>query len=207
MELNELKAFVGDVLAIDGMIGRDTALKLLDAMEVMERRIKQLERNQDLNLKIKQAMHERFTRAEAELARRDAAAGEPIGYGFQHKETGKFGTVMMPKSLAHDCEVYFAVPLYTAAPPAEFPPATDKSQGWKIDPEYLESIAERSSDCDGVNPSLETVESVLLALGAQPQKVVVLEDVESDAILNAWDYQRSVFNSLDAANVKYEVKK
>jgi len=58
---------------------------------------------------------------QAEIERRDAAAGEAVGYGFQHKETGKFGSWLNPKSLAHDCDNYCAVPLYTAAQPAVLP--------------------------------------------------------------------------------------
>lgn len=74
------------------------------------------------------AWMKRALKAEAGIERRAAAAGEAVGYGFQHKETGKFGSWLKPKSLAHDCDNYCAVPLYTAAQPAVLPP------GWKLVP-------------------------------------------------------------------------
>lgn len=49
---------------------------LHERAEAAERERDDLKHIQELNVKIKQAMHERFTRAEAEIARRDAAAGE-----------------------------------------------------------------------------------------------------------------------------------
>ncbi len=64
---------------------RETLASVIDVLnsaqnhiDAQAARIAELEDNQALNIKIKQAMFERFTRAEAELARRDAAAGEPV---------------------------------------------------------------------------------------------------------------------------------
>lgn len=59
------------------------------------------------------------------------------------------------------------------AQPVAFPQAKDKSQGWKIDPEYLQAIADAvgCSDDEGT-PSMELVEAVLLA-AAPPAPAVV----------------------------------
>ncbi|ARF48859.1 hypothetical protein [Pantoea stewartii] len=61
--------------------------------------------------------------------------------------------------------------LYTTPPaqllrPVELPEAKDKSQGWKIDPDYLSRIAEHIGDSEehGAPPCLEHIEAVLLAV-------------------------------------------
>lgn len=153
---------------------------------------------------------QRAKAAEEELARRDAAAGEadPVGLINGEREPVLYG--------AH-IGIAIGEKLYTAAPPAVFPCASDASQGWEVNPEYLQSVATRSCDADGVNPSLETVESVILALGAQPQKPVVLPamfnlkmagDVKTKQYFKGSnDTIKQIAGLLDAANVKYEVKK
>jgi hypothetical protein len=63
------------------------------------------------------------------------------------------------------------------AQPVAFPEAKDKSQGWKIDPEYLQAIADTvgCSDDEGA-PSMELVEAVLLA--AAPPAPAVPEEAK-----------------------------
>ena len=163
---------------------------------------------------------QRAEAAEEEIARRDAAASEPVGYGFQHKETGKFGTVMMPKSLANDCEVYSAVPLYTAAPPAVLPELEQDVKniiGLLAENEWAEHCTKSELGRD-----LECEITRLQDLRAQPQKPVELPGYLSYAgipaeypsyaeeIAHQRGFEHGVKRckeSLDAANVKYEVKK
>ncbi|MDI3438329.1 hypothetical protein QLG07_02505 [Erwinia sp. V90_4] len=138
------------------------AIDAVSRLEAAELEIEGLKRFQELNLKIKQAMHERFTRAErerdelraeqaehdeqiarmeskfslakraldsktarcekaeAELRRRDAAAGEPVAY--RYRATNMFGDLLdawklsETKNKTGTCQ-----PLYTAAPPAVLP--------------------------------------------------------------------------------------
>lgn len=152
-----------------------------------------------------------------ELRRRDAAASEPVGevrLGDYDPDGIRSASVVCLHDQADWENFPDGTKLYTAAPPAVFPPASDASQGWKVNPEYLQSVANRSCDADGVNPSLETVESVILALGAQPQKVVDFskcrtlwydhDDLSAEVKCIPW---RDVKAALDAANVPYEVKK
>ncbi len=150
----------------------------------------------------------------AEITRRDATVGESVAFTHESEISNMHATGLYLRGFPADrrlnSEEGYTVPLYTAAPPAVFPPASDASQGWKVNPEYLQSVATRSCDADGVNPSLETVESVILALGAQQQKVVELDNLFSinfAGVSVRVILLKDVSISLDAANVKWEVKK
>ncbi|WP_282676899.1 hypothetical protein [Serratia marcescens] len=69
------------------------------------------------------------------------------------------------------------------AQPVAYPAPKDTSQGWKIDPEYLHSIADAvgSSDDEGA-PSMELVEAVLLA-AAPPAPAI--PDIGSSVVNDA----------------------
>ncbi|WP_253893494.1 DUF551 domain-containing protein [Serratia marcescens] len=91
------------------------------------------------------------------------------------------------RSEAEDRTIGELTPLYTAPPAlAAFPEAKDKSQGWKIDPEYLHAIADAvgSSDDEGT-PSMELVEAVLLA--AAPPAPAVPEEMKRDPDADVFD--------------------
>lgn len=88
-------------------------------LEIARQRIAELEHNQELNLKIKQAMFERFTRAEAELARRDAAAGEPVAWQFLG-DSGQWFSIHDPDEATK--YGYKVRGLFPATQPSALPP-------------------------------------------------------------------------------------
>ncbi|WP_456309816.1 hypothetical protein [Serratia proteamaculans] len=234
--------------AIDRNVAKDIEIKRLSAVErerdelraEVDRLDKESQRLTDQLGSCDRERREwikRAEKAEAEIARRDAAALEPVAVVDIQRGRGdgkKFALCYTSAGHSLPDDVYN---LYTAAQPAVFPPASDASQGWKVNPEYLQSVATRSCDADGVNPSLETVESVILALGSQPQKPVVLpgphahliwvqagrgpDDYWDDVEVSRSEQDRSCDGSaryaiysefevkamLEAANVQYEVKK
>ncbi|MFU9138486.1 hypothetical protein [Erwinia tasmaniensis] len=107
----------------------DALQQQVNALEAAEKRVAELEESvtlvghdMDTVRYINGLSENKITQLEAELARRDAAAGEPVGYGVQHRETGKFGSWLKPKSLCSASDDYIAVPLYTAPQPAVLPP-------------------------------------------------------------------------------------
>lgn len=111
---------------------------LHEKLSAAERERDELKRNQELNLKIKQAMHERFTRAETELARRDAAARDPFGYlrvvsglSFQIME----GAIRPPDRSGDSVGPWF--PIWTTTQPAA------------IIPDGLVAAVNRLLDSDG----------------------------------------------------------
>lgn len=240
---------------------------VFEQLESAERERDELKRNQELNLKIKQAMHERFTRAEAELARRDAAAGEPVSwpdmpFSFEdledmHGATFANGYV---RGWARKCEsVTMKGPLYAAAPPAVLPDAERemwrnnlKDAGHALSD--IRRFVEEKFKCVADLPSTEAVllagpevkhesDAIIAALnrvaefyelGAQPQKPVVLvgDAIVFEHVTNGLAQYGTLpkgkkvtaefaagfaagFNcrgevdkiALDAANVKWEVKK
>lgn len=68
----------------------------------------------------------------------------------------------------------------TAPPAPAYPAPKDKSQGWKIDPEYLQAIADAvgCSDDEGV-PSMELVEAILIAAATPAPAVNAVPDFEA----------------------------
>lgn len=143
---------------------------------------------------------DRQCKAEAELARRDAAAGEPDGYIFCHPSGKNFWSVSHDDTAGHNG----VKPFYFAAQPAMVPPAIS-TEG--LDPE--------SKDIDEVRNLAHIVganwmREQAVALGAQQQKVVELPEEayaqdfgDLDIVVDLGE----VLAVLDAANVKYEVKK
>lgn len=141
--------------------------------------------------------------AEAEIARRDAAASEPVGLviadvfgdGDRYLKVKPINTT----GLFIGCNL-----LYTAAPPAVLPPE-----------KVINASTEGGVLCryQGYNEALRDV----LALGAQPQKPVLLPalfnlkmagDVKTRHYFKGSnDTIKQIAGLLDAANVPYEVKK
>ncbi len=76
----------------------------------------------------------------------------------------KWESVSIAQDMLQNADAFDELAANREAQPVAFPAPKDKSQGWKIDPEYLHSIADAvgSSDDEGA-PSMELVEAVLLA--------------------------------------------
>lgn len=241
MSTEQIKAKVRNILSSSvGMIGRDTALKLLDALEAAEaerdefresfnsnesekqtlfhqkdmlltaninigKNLKQAERERDelreslavmdghlsASRALKQLWKNRAWDAEEEIARRDAAAGEPVGLviadvfgdGDRYLKVKPINT----KGLFIGCNL-----LYTVAPPAVLPP--DKPVNTDLSrTDIMKNIA--------YNQALNDVK----ALGAQPQKPVVIPDLPHDC--DRTEAHFKYIAALDAANVPYEIKK
>lgn len=221
MNTEQIKAKVRNILSSSiGMIGRDTALKLLDALEAAERERDELRENlavMDGHLSasraLKQLWKNRAWDAEEEIARRDAAAGEPVAWTDDNglhllKETS--GVMVHPTQ-----ERGGNISLFTAAQPAVLPPKLSMD----IDPELQgEFRVHESIRRKGFNQALDAA----LELGAKPQNPVVLPgryDIE-EMSGDPWqsyrciepdedgEYMRrdEVLTALDAAGVPYEVK-
>lgn len=136
----------------------------------------------------------RALKAEVEIARRDAAAGEPFAYiDISHLDQFGWGFVFKHPSPAAG----FKYPVYTAAAPAVLPPEkpvnTDLSRT-----DIMKNIS--------YNQALNDVK----ALGAQPQKPVVLPEPErhrEPGIIVGMYESFVVYKALDEAGVPYEVNK
>lgn len=131
------------VIENGGEVERDTCSFLIEELEAAQQRIAELERNQELNLKIKQAMVERFTRTEAELARRDAAAGEPVAFTHESEISNMRATGLYIRGFPADrrlnAEEGYTVALFTSAQASALP--------WKV---------ESCSNCGSKNHSWDT---------------------------------------------------
>lgn len=195
------------------------AIDAVSRLEAAELEIEGLKRFQDLNLKIKQAMHERFTRAERErdelrleiariggaksieVLRRDAAAGEPVAVLYRNGD-------VLTKA---ECGEYFEIcckvetPLYTAALPAVLPELEQDVKniiGLLSENEWAEHCTKSE-----LGRKLEGEITRLHDLRAQQQKVVELpEPVRWPEIPFKYFSEEQVFSMLDAASVKWEVK-
>lgn len=137
----------------------------------------------------------RCEKAEAELSRRDAAAGEPVAVLYRNGD-------VLTKA---ECGEYFEIcckvetPLYTAAPPAVLPPEVTEPVG-----EYCLDDREGLAWLAGAN----WMRQHCLELGAQQQKVVELPDFsESYTEVFALEITHALTTALDAAGVKWEAQK
>lgn len=196
MSNEQIKAKVRNILSSSvGMIGRDTAFKLLDALEAAERDRDELRATisgpikeiDNLKLRIESLMgrvdlfestaptpfaynaackaldkhRARADAAEAEIARRDAAAGEPVAWEITTKP-GEFSLTpdksTAIRAITNGCCVR---ELHATVPPAVLPPEkpvnTDLSRT-----DIMKNIA--------YNQALNDVK----ALGAQSQKPVTI---------------------------------
>lgn len=132
-----------------------------------------------------------------DVLRRDAAAREPVAWQYRYNDgkVGDWKTVDSESECNHS-PCYERRSIYTAAPPAAPPavlPDIDRyTHG--LFPHAVEQLTRFRDDA--------------LALGAQQQKVVELpEPVKWPEIPFKYFSEEQVFSMLDAAGVKWEVKK
>lgn len=151
-------------------------------------------------------LDETLEKAEAELVRRDAAAGDPVAYLISDKSDrveGRIGRPSLRGIIAYSeadinrhelCETR----LYTAAQPVVLPPPL------QLDPR---NNAMRHSYVAGYDKCLADAK----ALGCQPEKVVMLPELEKwrsvDAVRAQGAYRVLMQKSLDDAGIKWEVQK
>lgn len=160
-------------------------------------------------------LYDRIHKVESELARRDAAAGEPDGYIFCHPSGKNFWSVSHDDTAGHNG----VKPFYFAAPPAVVPDIEPFIEG-ALKLHGLRTAADGHSQLsDGFRSGARWAAR---ELGAQPQKVVELPmpfDVEINLTRTSGDieyqYHESgenfdrdeILAALDAAGVKWEMKK
>lgn len=136
-----------------------------------------------------------------EVLRRDAEVGEPVAWVCGDEEIRDF-KAGREVTIVRDCDDSDLeyLPLYTAAPPAVLP----HKLSMDIDPELQgEFRVHEAIRRKGFNQALAA-----LALGAQQQKVVELPNQsEYEDPLSAYEALEHVKAALDAAGVKWEVKK
>lgn len=147
---------------------------------------------------------ERAKKAEAEIARRDVAASEPVGLQFMG-DSGKWQDCAS-REVAESLGFTQFRELYTAAPPAVLPPkyADELNDRAELIEAYSKTQCEIAQElgCDSDNESILKAIYELKALGAQPQKPVALP--ESVRINNGYYFNMDdIFAALDAANVPW----
>jgi hypothetical protein len=181
----------------------------------------------DSALAVADAWVRRSKAAEAEIARRDAAAGEVIyqfdcGEGWQDVDQTDYERYINARGIS-------TRKVYTAAPPAVLPPdVIYKAQHIASVLEMIGSFDSDDIDSDTVDSRFE-VDGVdtgsdasiteyatkgaeiirTLVLGAQQQKVVELPESfkQSNSDNRHVMFREDVIYALDAAGVKWEVKK
>ena len=91
----------------------------------------------------------------------------------------KWESVSIAQDMLQNADAFDELAANREAQPVAFPKAKDKSQGWKIDPEYLQAIADvvGCSDDEGA-PSMELVEAILIA-AAPPAPAVPDEETKT----------------------------
>lgn len=187
-----------EVVNYISVVSPSTITALVDRIEAAERERDELEEYLIAAINMQSIHMEACQKAEAELARRDAAAGEPVGFirpgDIDALKSGNIATVVPNNSF---CEVA----LYTAAPPAMLPPK-----------KVINASTCGGQLCryQGYNEALRDVR----ALGAQPQRVVELPYIRQASVVKGHGfktYPLSFFHpdevkaALDAANVPYTV--
>ena len=144
-------------------------------------------------------LQQKLSDAEAELARRDAAAGEPVAW-ISERNLAALGK-QFAVTVQHAPVMDLPIALYTAAPPAVLPPemtiddapchyGSDEAYAWVS--------------------GADSMRELFSSLGAQPQKPVVLPSPErhrEPGVVVEMYESFVVYKALDAANVKWEVKK
>lgn len=143
----------------------------------------------------------RAQKAEAEIARRDAAAGEPVAW-ISERNLANLGK-QFSVTVKHEPVMVRPVPLYTAPPPAV------------VSDDALREVIRTWQKADF--PSPEVFNQMREVIGAQPQNPVVLPDLcvgvvqDGHAVMvpyksGHWFNKTAVLEALDAANVKWELK-
>lgn len=214
MNTEQIKAKVRNILSSSiGMITRDTALKLLDALEAAERERDELRAGRDTLQRAVDNLDAERDVMRAELARRDAAASKPVAWISERnlKNLGKAFSVRVK----HEPVMVRPIALYTAAPPAALPPKLSMD----IDPELQgEFRVHEAIRRKGFNQALDAA----LELGALPKNPVTIPGRYDIAEMsgNNWQSYRCIepdgdgeyirldemLSALDAANVPHKVK-
>lgn len=204
-------------IALDEMARE--ALQAIKALQAAERERDELRAERDgameSSLAVADAWVRRAKDAEAELARRDAAAVEVIyqfdcGEGWQDVDQTDYERYTYARGIS-------TRKVYTAAPPAVLPPELSFNEALQLMHEYM-LVGDANSFLMGAN----WMRAQAMALGAQQQNVVELPmpfdvainltrtsgDIEYQYHESGENFDRDeIFSVLDAANVKWEVKK
>lgn len=197
-----------EVVNYISVVSPSTITALVDRIEAAEREREELRAWRDTLQRAVDNLDAERDVLRAEIARRDAAAGEPAFY-IAASDVDNLKRSHVVEAAISKVIRFDEIPAYTAAPPALLPPEkpvnTDLSRT-----DIMKNIA--------YNQALNDVK----ALGAQPQKPVVLPcryDIE-EMSGDPWqsyrciepdedgEYMRrdEVLTALDAAGVPYEVK-
>lgn len=159
----------------------------------------------------------RAEKAEAEIARRDAAAGEPllrdVFESWYQTYMGTPASVLITLRTAngyHETEgdrlnISWAAYQRAALQPAVLPPELSFNEALQLMHEYM-----LVGDANSFLMGAKWMRAQALALGVQQQKPVVLPEPERQrepGIVVGIYESFVVYKALDAANVKWEVKK
>ncbi|WYM31485.1 hypothetical protein VL73_3 [Erwinia phage VL73] len=179
------------------------AIDAVSRLEAAERERDDLKENQTRALQLVARRERQVLRYQKEIARRDAAAGEPVyqvgtdGHWYDCKEY----IYQEAKERRDACRI-----LYTAALPAVLLQSDIDRIVPAIDPDGLDEAKHYIEHALYVDR--ERIRSELKALGAQQQKVVELpQPVKWPEIPFKYFSEEQVFSMLDSAGVKWEVKK
>ncbi|MBN1085585.1 hypothetical protein JNO12_12615 [Erwinia aphidicola] len=172
-------------------------ISLISRLEKAERERDELRERLSLVREQRDTELNKNIQLEAEITRRDSAAGEADYWQFKSVNGDWIGISesAMRQAASEGVEVR---PLYTAAPPAVLPPEM------KPEPKKYDVIDH------GFIAGYNKCRADSLALGAQQQMVVELDNVFSIDVAGVpvrVVLLKDVSTSLDAAGVKWEVKK
>lgn len=192
---------------------RENSAALRDKLEAAERerdelrgKVKKFESYRSIKSKLFTAVLDRAKNAEAELARRDAAASEPVGFVHESQLARikpECGVTAWIRTSPGDGDI----PIYTAAQPAVLLSPLDN---WHISASGVMASLQFKGDEMSFTAGANWMREQCLALGAQQQKVVELNNVFSINVAGVpvrVVLLKDVSTSLDAAGVKWEVKK
>lgn len=183
-------------------------LALIEKLEAAERERDELRDDVKAYSEHLQYHINRQCKAEAELARRDAAAGEPVAWQYRYNDgkVGDWKTVDSESECNHST-CYERRAIYTAATPTVLPDIEPLIEG-ALKLHGLRTAADGHSQLsDGFRNGARWAAK---ELGAQPQKPVVLPflDVGIKHVFGIDAYRADdVLAALDAANIPYEMKK
>lgn len=148
----------GKCLPANMLVNESLSAYLVRQFEALHDRAEAAERERDGAMSSALAVADAWVRrakvAEAEIARRDAAAGEADGYIFCHPPGKNFWSVSHPDNAGHNG----VKPFYFAAPPAVLPVVTDLA---------VELLTAALIDGADAKTALKLAAQ---GMGAQPQK-------------------------------------
>ncbi|QGF22001.1 hypothetical protein PQB85_gp44 [Erwinia phage Midgardsormr38] len=193
-------------IALDEM-SRES-LDAIAALEAAERERDELRERLSLVREQRDAELNKNLQLEAELARRDGVEVEPVAWQYRYNDgkVGDWKTVDSEQECNHS-PCYERRAIYTAAQPAVLLQSDIDRIVPAIDPDGLDEAKHYIEHALYVDR--ERIRSELKALGAQQQKVVELPETDwtFDDDLNPTFDADEVIAALDAAGVKWEVKK